>query len=199
MSLEKQFRDFILKNNNYNVQKFISTKLREIDSYNKNNIYSSVLVIIHFNKNIPHLLFTKRSSLLKNHAGEISFPGGKFDPNNDESIVDTALRETKEEINLVIEKDNVIGILAPVHTYTTKILIFPFIVICGNLPNSIKPNVEVDKIISIPLYKLQESLKLDEKFSTKSNPMFHFDFDGVYIWGATARIIKELLDVISTI
>ncbi len=69
------------------------------------------MVIIHFPKNIPSILLTKRSIYLKNHAGEISFPGGKFSPSTDKSFLDTAIRETYEEIGIKINKKQIIGYL----------------------------------------------------------------------------------------
>ena len=87
-------------------------------------VRSSVLVIIHFNiENTPTVIFTRRSSKLRNHAGEISFPGGRVS-NQDGSIVDTAIRETFEEIGLPIQKEKIIGCLSPTETYTTNILYF---------------------------------------------------------------------------
>lgn len=196
MSLGKQLVDIISKNNNNNIHKYINVKFQEGNNYDNKKIYSSVLVIIHFYKKKPYVLLTKRSSLLKNHAGEISFPGGKFDINNDASILDTALRETREEINIIVDKSKVVGCLNPINTYTTKILIFPFVTVCEKLPNSIKPNIEVEQILNVSIHKLKESLEIDKKYSTNDFTMFHFNMDGMYIWGATARILKELLDII---
>ena len=82
---------------------------------------------------------TKRSPNLKNHAGEISFPGGKVSK-SDHSILDTAIRETHEEIGLSIKK-KIIGSLTPTYTYTTKILIYPFIALEEeNITDKLTPN-----------------------------------------------------------
>ena len=63
-----------------------------------------VLVIIHYSEIIPHIILTKRSSNLRSHANEISFPGGKY-ANEDNSLIETAIRETKEEIGIDIMRE----------------------------------------------------------------------------------------------
>jgi 8-oxo-dGTP pyrophosphatase MutT (NUDIX family) len=166
---------------------------------NPNKVYSSVLIIIHFPDNIPSIILTKRSPNLKNHAGEISFPGGKFS-SLDKSILDTALRETYEEINIAVKKKQIIGCLNPTYTYTSKILIYPFVALEEeNISNNLKSNSEVEQIISLPIEKLMDSLSEDEYHSSKNFKMYKLLVDNYLIWGATARIMKELFDKILNI
>jgi 8-oxo-dGTP pyrophosphatase MutT (NUDIX family) len=157
---------------------------------------SSVLVIIHFShKYTPTVIFTKRSSTLRNHAGEISFPGGRVS-DQDNSIMETAIRETYEEIGLAIQKEKIIGVLSPTNTFTTKILIYPFVAILGKIPFPLVPNEEVEQVIEIPIEVLRDRISLDEEHSTSDNKMFRFNVDDYLIWGATARILKNLLDLV---
>ena len=159
---------------------------------------SGVLVIIHFNHEYnPTIIFTKRSSNLRNHAGEISFPGGRVSI-QDRSIVETAIRETYEEIGLLVQKENILGSLTPTNTYTTKILIYPFIVILGKISFPLEPNEEVEQVIEIPLEILRDCVTIDEDHSSRDYKMFKFNVDGYLIWGATARILKNLIDLIYT-
>lgn len=159
-------------------------------------VNSSVLVIIHFNVELtPTVIFTKRSSNLRNHAGEISFPGGRVS-DQDGSIIETAIRETFEEIGLLIQKEKIIGCLSPTNTYTTKILIYPFIVILGKISFPFEPNEEVEKVIEIPLENLRDCMVVDDEHSSRDNKMFKFSVNGYLIWGATARILKNLIDLI---
>jgi 8-oxo-dGTP pyrophosphatase MutT (NUDIX family) len=158
-------------------------------------IYSSVLVIIHFPHDIPTVLFTKRSLFLKKHAGEISFPGGKFSK-SDKSLLDTAIRETFEEIGITINKNQVIGCLNPTYTHTSNILIYPYIVLKRNVTEKLRPNLEVEEVINFPIEKLKASILKDEHHTTINNIMFKFVLDNYIIWGATARILKELLDIL---
>lgn len=193
MISEKEFIELVLEKSN-TVVDFKNIDLR--GGWKTNTQQSSVLVIIHFNHEYsPTVIFTKRSSNLRNHAGEISFPGGRVS-DQDRSIMETAIRETREEIGLSIQKDKIIGSLAPTSTYTTKIVIYPFIVILGKIPFPFEPNEEVEKVIEIPIEILHDRITIDEEHSSSDNKMFKFNVNGYLIWGATARILKNLLDLI---
>lgn len=193
MISEKEFIELVLEKSN-TVVDFRNIDLKE--GWKSNTQQSSVLVIIHFNhKYYPTVIFTKRSSNLRNHAGEISFPGGRVS-DQDRSIIETAIRETREEIGLSIQKEKIIGSLAPTDTYTTKIVIYPFIVILGKIPFPFEPNEEVEKVIEIPIEILRDRITIDEEHSSSDNKMFKFNVNGYLIWGATARILKNLLDLI---
>jgi 8-oxo-dGTP pyrophosphatase MutT (NUDIX family) len=179
-----------------NIKSFKIPAQKDFSWFNPGKVYSSVLVIIHFPENIPSVILTKRNPNLKNHAGEISFPGGKLSP-SDKSILDTALRETYEEINLAVKKKQVIGCLNPTYTYTTKILIYPFIALEEeSITDKLKSNSEVEQIISLPIEKLMDSLSEDDYHSSKNFRMYKFLVDDFLIWGATARILKNLFDEI---
>ena len=110
--------------------------------------------------------------------------------------MDTANRETYEEIGIVVGKKKVIGCLHPTYTYTSKILIYPFVALEEKISDNLKPNVEVEQIISLPVEKLMRSFSEDEFHSSKKYRMFKFLVENHIIWGATARILKDLLDVI---
>ncbi|MDQ4074350.1 MAG: CoA pyrophosphatase [Thermoproteota archaeon] len=155
--------------------------------------YSGVLVIIHFSDKIPEVILTRRSRYLNNHAGEISFPGGRFS-HADTSLLDTALRETFEEIGLVVNKESVVGSLEPTYTYTSGILIYPYLAIMDAIEKDLRPNCEVDRIISISVDKLMNSITEDQEHSLKNYRMFKIIIDDYVIWGATARILKNLFD-----
>ena len=193
---DKQFSELILKNIPM-PQDTYKLHLSEIDLSDRVD-NSGVLVIVYYNKkNIPIVIFTKRSSKLRNHAGEISFPGGRMSV-YDDSLVDTAIRETYEEIGLKVSKENILGCLTPTNTYTTKILIFPFVAIIYGGVNNLVPNEEVEEIIEIPLERLTNSVEIDKTHSSSSYQMFKFTVGGHLIWGATARILKDLLEVIGS-
>ena len=193
MISEKEFIELVLEKSN-SLEYFKNIDLTAKGEFKSEQ--SSVLVIIHFNHAYnPTIIFTKRSSNLRNHAGEISFPGGRVS-NQDSSIIETAIRETYEEIGLSIQKEKIFGSLAPTNTYTTKILIYPFIVILGKISFPLEPNEEVEQVIEIPLEILRDSMTIDEDHSSRENKMFKFNVDGYLIWGATARILKNLLDMI---
>ena len=193
MISQNEFIELVLEKSN-TLEYFKNIDIRAGGEFNAKQ--SSVLVIIHFNHEYtPTIIFTKRSSNLRNHAGEISFPGGRVS-DQDHSMIETALRETYEEIGLSIQKEKIIGSLAPTNTYTTKIVIYPFIVILGKISIPFEPNEEVEQVIELPLEVLRNHITIDEEHSSSDNKMFKFNVDGYLIWGATARILKNLLDLI---
>ena len=95
-------------------------------------------------QNLNYLMIEK-SKELKNHGGEIAFPGGKWNE-EDNDLLDTALRETEEEIGLDISKENVISQLENVRTLNSGYTITPFVCILPSLPK-LKTNFEVKSIL----------------------------------------------------
>lgn len=153
---------------------------------------SSVLIIIHFTDSIPRIILTKRHSSLQHHANEISFPGGTFQ-DKDLSLLYTALRETEEEIGLIFHPDEIIGCFQTVRTLTSNFIILPFITIQDRID---KPTIlikEVTEVLDIPVFDLFECLDNNFKYKNFQNS-YLFRYDNKIIWGATARIIKQLRD-----
>ena len=150
---------------------------------------ASVLVIIY--DDVPIIIMTEKPKHLKFHAGEISFPGGKFD-DNDSDLLETALRETSEEIGLTITKDQVIGQLDPVITLNSGFLIFPFVTILESIP-TLSANTEVEKIFHIPLEPFLKTAGKDpDPNHNLIQEMFTFEYQNQIIWGASARILKQI-------
>lgn len=155
---------------------------------------AAVLVIIHYAQSSPRILLTKRNSTLKTHKGEIAFPGGTFSK-QDKSLCDTAARETREEIGLIIEQKDILGSLQSVRTLTSNFVIIPFVTVQERI---LEPQIlisEVQEVIDAPLFDLLDTQKIDlehQAMSTKS--LYEFTYGNEVIWGATARILKELHD-----
>jgi 8-oxo-dGTP pyrophosphatase MutT (NUDIX family) len=140
-----------------------------------------------------HVVLTRRRADLRRHAGEISFPGGRQDP-HDRELKDTALREAEEEIGLERSRVSMLDELTPVSTFATNYIIHPFV---GLIPAGqvwqLSP-VEVDAVLELPLSALRQSrtrTRLERRgFSFETDAYIVEDH---LIWGATARIIQELL------
>ncbi len=152
---------------------------------------SSVLIIIYGNS--PTILMTKKASHLKIHAGEIAFPGGKLDY-SDTDLLDTALRETREELDIDLPRFKIIGQLEPVKTLNSNFTIVPFVSVLEHLPK-IRCNREVDQILHIPAHSFLNTLQHD------TNPdhniiqeMYTFTFKKHLVWGASARMLKQIFD-----
>jgi len=150
---------------------------------------ASVLVVIYGKK--PIIVMTEKPKHMKFHAGEISFPGGKLD-SNDTDLLETALRETSEEIGLTISRDQVIGQLEPVVTLNSGFLILPFVSVVDEIP-PLSANCEVEKIFHIPLDSFLETMANDPDPSHNIiQEMFTFEYQNQIVWGASARILKQI-------
>lgn len=153
---------------------------------------SSVLIIIHFTDYKPKIILTKRSSLLKHHKNEISFPGGTF-KETDLSLLNTALRETKEEIGLNIHSNEIVGSFHTVRTLTSNFAIIPFVTFQDNLRKTKLLIDEVSEVLDIPIFDLFNSLNNNFNYKNFSDS-YAFRYNSEIIWGATARILKQIRD-----
>ena len=179
---------------NYNMDSTIlkaqlSSKIFPIPKHDGKSKLASVLVIIYGSE--PNVLMIKKSTKLNYHAGEIAFPGGKW-TEDDRDLLDTALRETQEEIGITISRDQIIGQLENVRTLNSGFTITPFVSIVDKLPE-LKTNFEVESVLHMPLIPLLQTLDNDEDPAHKSlQEMYTFTFQEKIVWGASARILKHL-------
>ncbi len=154
---------------------------------------ASVLVVIYGKE--PIVVMTEKPKHMKFHAGEISFPGGKLDV-NDSDLLQTALRETSEEIGLEITKEQVTGQLEPVVTLNSGFLILPFVSVIDKIPTLVA-NSEVEKIFHI---KLEPSLKTMANDPEPSHniiqEMYTFEYQNQIVWGASARILRQIQNLL---
>jgi len=160
--------------------------------------HAAVLVPLFKKDGSCHLLFTKRSEQVKYHKGEISFPGGMVDE-GDQELIGTALREAFEEIGLKETDVQIIGVLDDIVT-TTEFIVTPIVGLFRYpYPFKISP-VEIAELIEVPLSFLLvgDNLSQKEIFRGDQKEIIYFYQCGNHtIWGATARILKQFLDLIS--
>ena len=159
--------------------------------------HAAVLVPLFKKGDGCHLLFTKRSDQVKHHKGEISFPGGVVDE-EDLELISTALREADEEIGLRKSDVQIIGILDDIVTVTEFIVtpivgLFPY-------PYPFKVSeVEIAELIEVPLSSLLREKSFSEKEMIRGGQkeiVYAYQYGKRIIWGATARILKQFLDLI---
>jgi 8-oxo-dGTP pyrophosphatase MutT (NUDIX family) len=154
---------------------------------------AAVLVPLYEQDGELHAVFTKRREDLRRHPGEISFPGGRRDHEH-ERLHTTALREAEEEIGLRPSQVQLLGTLEPVRTFVTGYVIFPYVglIEAGNAWTL--SEAEVDVVLELPLRRLIEGFAV--RPMTRRGLTFDTDTYVVgdhLIWGATARILGDLL------
>ncbi len=158
------------------------------------NVLASVLIVIYGDN--PFIIMTKKARNLKVHAGEISFPGGKWSE-QDNDMLETAIRETKEELSLDISKKHVIGQLDDVITLNSRYKITPFVAILDASPR-LTANSEVESILRIPLTSFLNTMSEDNLPEHRSiQEMYTFTFEKYNIWGASARMLKQINTLLS--
>jgi 8-oxo-dGTP pyrophosphatase MutT (NUDIX family) len=154
---------------------------------------AAVLVPIFGAPERPGLVFTERGANLRRHAGEISFPGGRRD-HPEEPLLETALREAEEEVGLDPAGVEVIGALPPIGTFVTNFKVHPFVGLIEDELELRPSPEEVESILHVHIDALREGqgmrrlVRRGIPFRTPT-----FEVERHLIWGATARIVEELL------
>jgi len=162
----------------------------------RGRVDAAVLVPLFGWPEAPGLLFTERRADLRRHAGEISFPGGRRD-DSDPDLTSTALREAEEEIALEPAAVSLAGALPPASTFVTGYRIHPFV---GQIPDpaelGLEPNPdEVETVLTFSLDLLRGGYEM-RRLVRRGVPIHTptYEVEGALIWGATARILGDLLD-----
>jgi len=136
------------------------------------------------------VLFTKRTEFVKHHAGQISFPGGRYEEYDDD-LLETALRETEEEVGIPPDVVQIIGKLDPAATISHH-YVHPFV---GVISDDVTITVSTDEVAEyffVPLSKLLETSTLKNgEFVGETRP--YYNVENYRIWGITAEIISDLL------
>jgi 8-oxo-dGTP pyrophosphatase MutT (NUDIX family) len=160
---------------------------------------AAVLLPLYEHAGELHVLFTRRSELVEHHKGQISFPGGAWDA-TDPDLQFTAVRETWEEIGVAVDHIDVIGQLDEMIT-VSNFLVRPFvgsITEPGPYPFS-HSEIEVAEILEVPLTHLQEELNVvaeQRTYQGREVMMYSYRWRDHLIWGATARILRQFLDLL---
>ncbi len=165
-------------------------------------VSSAVLFSIHPKKNGPYdLVIIHRTNKGRKHRGEMSFPGGKFEPGVDTSLLDTALREAEEEIGVSRQQIKILGCLNDFPTMT-KYIITPFVATINPKTELIKEEDEVQEILKVPIDFFMDHSNFHEKAVKVENevfPVFYYNYykkdskKNYLIWGATAHMIVTFI------
>ncbi len=162
---------------------------------------AAVLVPIFYRDGEYYILFTERTDTVRDHKGQISFPGGAHEL-EDLTLLDTALRECKEEIGLDAGAVEVLGELDDMLTLHTNYLVSPFVGII-HWPYWFKVDPkEVKQIIEAPISALLDKNNLHHETEMVNDKLisgYYYEYKGKIIWGATARILTQFLDIYSRV
>jgi 8-oxo-dGTP pyrophosphatase MutT (NUDIX family) len=148
-----------------------------------------------------HIIFTKRTDHLTHHKGQISFPGGSRHQ-DDASLLETALRESREEIGLKESDVEILGELDDTATTTSHFRISPFV---GLVPYPYDFKIdkyEVQEIFDLPIEELLEKASEKEEYTISGEriiKVYTFEINGRVIWGATAWILNQFLEIIRSV
>lgn len=158
---------------------------------------SAVMLLLFPDKGSLNLVLIKRKTYDGPHSGQVGLPGGKYEP-ADSSLLDTVMRETEEEIGVNPDHITVIGKLTSLYIPISNLMVFPYVGYTLFRP-TFHPNLhEVDYTITAPLGKIFSpqniSLKVIEQDGYPVSAPF-FDINGEMVWGATAMILSEFMEI----
>jgi 8-oxo-dGTP pyrophosphatase MutT (NUDIX family) len=179
----------------------IRERLREYHPKNvsaPNRIPAAVLVPFFELRGELFLLFTKRTGHLQHHSGEICFPGGSKEP-QDNDLLFTALRELQEEISVPGGKVDVLGRIDDIITVSSAFVVTPYVGFLQQNANFLPNESEVEEILQVPFQHFfdpsifQEEVRMVDQ---RNIPVYYYQWQNHTIWGLTARILKTLMDIL---
>jgi 8-oxo-dGTP pyrophosphatase MutT (NUDIX family) len=170
-------------------------------------VNAGVLALVFEERGEARLVLTRRSTALRTHRGEVSFPGGRLHAG--ETPAEAALREAHEEVGLDLTAVTMAGWLHPVMTMVSASLIMPVLATMETRPHLLVSPDEVDRIFDVSLAELADPAVFHEErwriegrsipgSDDDSFPVWFFEVAGEMIWGATARMIHELVSIVVT-
>lgn len=159
---------------------------------------AAVLLLLYQHKGLVHTVFIQRPKYKGVHSGQISFPGGRAEP-DDKDLIETALREAKEEVGIDPSRISVLGTLTPLFIPVSNMLVTPVLGWTDVRPEFKIQTEEVVFLIDGDLAKfLEPSIIKIKQFEVRGEmrDLKYFDYKGYVIWGATAMMLNELLVII---
>ncbi len=160
-------------------------------------IPAAVLLLL-TNRGGPHVVFAKRTEDVAHHKGQFSFPGGIVET-WDGSHLETALREAQEDIGLPPSAVEILGTLDDTETRATQFVITPFVGLIRDPVSYTPDGKEIERVLEVPLEALLDPANFRVEMWERNGevqPVYFYEHGGETIWGATARILKQFLDLV---
>jgi 8-oxo-dGTP pyrophosphatase MutT (NUDIX family) len=179
----------------------MSPSLRRAPTGNSPFKKSGVLLLLYPCDDSIFIVFIKRTEYEGVHSGQVSFPGGKYEE-NDLTLARTALRETMEETGIPLDEMKIIGQLTPLHIPVSQADVYPYVGICYNRPVFKHNPTEVEYLIEAGMDELFDPAnQKHEIMSIAGNDIKvpYFDIQNNHIWGATAMILSEFLEIVKKV
>lgn len=181
--------------------KMASGTRRKFPTIPANAKEACVLCLLYLKNNEWHIVLTQRVSTNTNdrHSGQMSFPGGKYEP-TDSTYENGALRETEEEVGIAADDITILGKLTPLYIPVSNFYVHPFVGVLDYVPAFTPEVQEVQEIVETPLSLLLEDSTRQitdltiRGYAIKEVP--YFNVYGKVVWGATAMMLSEFVDII---
>ncbi|MBT29951.1 MAG: coenzyme A pyrophosphatase [Thalassobius sp.] len=174
-------------------------RLRKMQQQKSTPRKAGVLILIYHQNNQFHIPFILRPVYQGVHSGQMAFPGGRYEK-GDKDLVQTAIRETWEEIGVQIDRSKIVGSLSDLYIPPSNSLVTPTVAVTYEKPSYTPDPREVDKVFDFPIHSFvteenrkQVKIKLQNGVHIKTPG---FVINNQVIWGATAMIMNELLHVL---
>ena len=162
---------------------------------------AAVLVPLFVREDTVHVVLTKRTDNVRTHQGQVSFPGGSWEQ-ADMTLRDTALREAHEEVGLDPTDVRVIGMLDDLPTFVSGFVVRPFVAEIPHPYDFVHDRAEVDHVFSPPLAVFADPSRRREEMRERDGvtyPLYYYDVSGNVVWGATARMLVQLVGIIESL
>jgi 8-oxo-dGTP pyrophosphatase MutT (NUDIX family) len=162
--------------------------------------HAAALLLLYPHEDAWHVPLTLRGANLRHHTSQVSLPGGRIDEG--ESVEQTALREAHEEVGVDPALVGILGALTPLPIMASSHLLHTVVGVADRRPAFVVHEHEVERLIEVPLARLQSSDILRESREVQRPPELgpmivpYFDLDGARVWGATAMVLAEFLEVL---
>lgn len=159
---------------------------------------AGVLAFLYPQAGAPMLVLTARPPSLRDHAGQVAFPGGRREEG--ETFEQTALREAHEEVSLDPAGVRLLGALTPLYIPPSRFCVYPFVGVCA-APPALRPmEVEVDRILHVPVaHLLDPATRAVGQWAVRdeASDVPYYRVEDLQVWGATAMMLAELLAVVA--